>query len=127
MRKSPVATALGTLAGLGVAAILGASSAEIKDPTAPGSVAPAILLTGGPVAIAPFDFYGKVYSEAIPTTNSYITMTTDPGCRSGEMGPDVSNDCPLPAPPSTPSVCRNGLAGRTYHTTTATPPASTTR
>jgi hypothetical protein len=58
----------------------------------------------GGVALAgpPINFYGTVYSNLNPTTNGYIS--TDPA----DTGPDLSNDCPLPATPST------GSGGRMY-------------
>ncbi|MBN1868498.1 choice-of-anchor J domain-containing protein [Candidatus Sumerlaeota bacterium] len=43
-----------------------------------------------------FPFYGRDYSVFAMTTNGYIS--TDPD----DNGPDVSNDWPLPATPSTP-------------------------
>lgn len=42
-----------------------------------------------------FTFYDVPYTQLIPTTNGYIS--TDPT----DDGPDLSNDCPLPAFPST--------------------------
>lgn len=43
----------------------------------------------------PFDFYGTSYGNLVAATNGYIsTDVTD-------TGPDLSNDCPLPATPST--------------------------
>jgi hypothetical protein len=53
---------------------------------------------GGPVTLgAPFTLYGITYTELVVSTNGYIT--TDPT----DTGPDLSNDCPLPAIPSTPA------------------------
>ncbi|MCF8358670.1 MAG: hypothetical protein K9H26_07920 [Prolixibacteraceae bacterium] len=51
---------------------------------------------GTPVTLgAPFRFYGEEYSVLAATTNGYLsTLSTDDG-------PDLSNDCPLPSPPST--------------------------
>jgi len=45
---------------------------------------------------APFDFYGMSYAKLVPATNGYLTTDLADG------GPDLSNDCPLPAHPSTP-------------------------
>lgn len=44
---------------------------------------------------APFTFYGVTYTEMVIATNGYLS--TDPT----DTGPDLSNDCPLPATPST--------------------------
>ena len=52
--------------------------------------------SGAPLTLAaPFNLYGTVYTDVALTTNGYIA--TDPA----DTGPDLSNDCPLPAPPST--------------------------
>ncbi len=53
--------------------------------------------SSGPVAIggAGFEFYGTLYDTLVAATNGYIS--TDPT----DTGPDLSNDCPLPASPST--------------------------
>jgi len=48
------------------------------------------------------DFYGETVTDIAMTTNGYLS--TD----STDTGPDLSNDCPLPAPPST------GGGGRYY-------------
>lgn len=51
---------------------------------------------GAPLTLAaPFDFYGQVVTQMAMTTNGYLS--TDPS----DDGPDLSNDCPLPAAPST--------------------------
>ncbi len=44
---------------------------------------------------APFSFYGTAVTQLVMATNGYLS--TDPT----DTGPDLSNDCPLPAPPST--------------------------
>lgn len=53
---------------------------------------------GAPVALTgpAFNFYGTDYTSLAMTTNGYLS--TDPT----DSGPDLSNDCPLPAVPSTP-------------------------
>lgn len=51
--------------------------------------------SGGIALNAPFVFYGSVYNQLNMASNGYIS--TDPS----DTGPDLSNDCPLPAPPST--------------------------
>ncbi len=52
--------------------------------------------SSGPIALgAPFDFYGVVAADLNLATNGYISTDGTDG------GPDLSNDCPLPAPPST--------------------------
>jgi uncharacterized repeat protein (TIGR01451 family) len=59
--------------------------------------------TGAPVTLgAPFSFYGANVTQLAMTSNGYLStdLTDD--------GPDLSNDCPLPAPPST------GGGGRLY-------------
>lgn len=49
-----------------------------------------------PVALqGPFNFYGDDLTELVMAANGYLS--TDPT----DTGPDLSNDCPLPAPPST--------------------------
>ena len=55
---------------------------------------------------APFNFYGVDYFDAVPATNGYISMS-DPL----DGGPDLSNDCPIPAAASTPV---GTTAGRIY-------------
>lgn len=52
--------------------------------------------TSGTVSLsAPFDFYGTPFTALQMAANGYIsTDTTD-------TGPDLSNDCPIPAAPST--------------------------
>ncbi len=50
----------------------------------------------------PFDYYGTAYTSLNMASNGYIT--TDPS----DTGPDLSNDCPIPSPPST------GGGGRMY-------------
>lgn len=53
---------------------------------------------GAAIALpTPFTFYGVTYNQVNMNTNGYIT--TDPA----GLGPDFTNDCPLPAAPSTPS------------------------
>ena len=44
---------------------------------------------------APHDFYGELNTSLNMATNGYITNDGT------DTGPDLSNDCPLPAPPST--------------------------
>lgn len=52
--------------------------------------------SGFPVTLATgFDFYGTMLTDVGFTTNGYIS--TD----STDTGPDLSNDCPMPAVPST--------------------------
>ncbi|MFC3194195.1 hypothetical protein ACFODZ_08070 [Marinicella sediminis] len=74
----------------------GACTSQFIDITGTG----ANIITGddagAPVTLgAPFNFYGTVYTDLALTTNGYIsTDVTD-------AGPDLSNDCPLPATPST--------------------------
>lgn len=46
----------------------------------------------------PFTLFGVTYTELVPTTEGYIT--TDPA----DTGNDISNDCPLPKVPSTPTT-----------------------
>jgi hypothetical protein len=60
--------------------------------------------TGAPVNLPgpSLDFYGETVTDIAMTTNGY--MSTDPT----DTGPDLSNDCPLPATPST------GGGGRYY-------------
>jgi uncharacterized repeat protein (TIGR01451 family) len=43
-----------------------------------------------------FRFYGTTYTEIVMASNGYLA--TDPA----DAGPDLSNDCPVPAVPSTP-------------------------
>lgn len=51
---------------------------------------------GAPVTLAgSFDFYGNTITDLAVTTNGYLSTDTSDG------GPDLSNDCPLPATPST--------------------------
>ena len=53
-------------------------------------------VSSGPVALgAAFDFYGTSFTSLVMASNGYIS--TDPT----DAGPDLSNDCPIPAPPST--------------------------
>jgi len=57
--------------------------------------------SSGPVALgAPFDFYGVSLTDLVMTTNG--TLSTDPT----DGGGDLSNDCPLPATPSTSGGAR---------------------
>lgn len=78
------------------------------DPTVPFTGADitgtgAFLVSGddsssGPVPLGGtgmFDFYGVTFTSLVAATNGYIS--TDPT----DGGPDLSNDCPIPAPPST--------------------------
>lgn len=52
--------------------------------------------SSGPVALTePIDIYGTSFSDIVMTSNGY--MSTD----ATDTGPDLSNDCPLPAAPST--------------------------
>lgn len=52
--------------------------------------------SSGPVALTdPFDFYGTSLTSIVMASNGY--MSTD----GTDTGPDLSNDCPLPAVPST--------------------------
>ncbi len=52
--------------------------------------------SSGPIALPgpAFNFYGTNYTQLVMATNGYIS--TDPT----DTGPDLSNDCPLPATPS---------------------------
>ncbi len=64
----------------------------------------ALVATGddvtGPVVLgAPFRFYGTVYTTLHPTTNGMISTASD-------SAPDFSNDCTLPATPSTGTGAR---------------------
>lgn len=54
-------------------------------------------VSSGPVALGgdTFNFYGTDFTSLVMASNGYIS--TDPT----DTGPDLSNDCPLPAPPST--------------------------
>lgn len=45
---------------------------------------------------APFSFYGSSFTQLDMTSNGYITTDVT------DNGPDLSNDCPIPATPSTP-------------------------
>lgn len=58
--------------------------------------------TAFPVALGAtsFDFYGSAVTTVAMATNGYLS--TDPA----DTGPDLSNDCPLPTPPSTGSGAR---------------------
>lgn len=59
--------------------------------------------SGYPVTLgASFNFYGTDYTTMSMTTNGYLS--TEPT----DTGPDLSNDCPLPATPSTPASCNCG-------------------
>jgi hypothetical protein len=71
---------------------------QFVDITATGvEVATGDDAASAPIALAgpPINFYGTVYSSLVAATNGYIS--TDPT----DTGPDLSNDCPLPAAPST--------------------------
>lgn len=61
-------------------------------------------VSSGPLALGgdPFNHYGTLYASLVMASNGYIS--TDPT----DGGPDLSNDCPLPATPST------GGGGRIY-------------
>lgn len=50
---------------------------------------------------APFDFYGTAFNALQMAANGYVTTDL------ADTGPDLSNDCPIPAVPSTPG----GTAG----------------
>ncbi|MFQ5570132.1 MAG: T9SS type A sorting domain-containing protein [Rhodothermales bacterium] len=52
----------------------------------------------GPVTLGGpgFFFYGTTYTAMVPATNGYLSTDL------ADTGPDLSNDCPLPATPSTP-------------------------
>lgn len=53
-------------------------------------------VASAPIPLAtPFNFYGTDYTQLVMATNGYLS--TDPT----DTGPDLSNDCPLPATPST--------------------------
>ena len=53
-------------------------------------------VSSGPMALSlPFEFYGEVLTDLVMASNGYIS--SDPT----DTGPDLSNDCPLPAVPST--------------------------
>ncbi len=52
--------------------------------------------SSGPIALTgAFDFYGTTLTDIVMASNGYLS--TDPT----DTGPDLSNDCPLPATPST--------------------------
>lgn len=69
----------------------------VGDDVSSASAAPNGI--GAPIALpAPFTLYGVVYNQMNMCSNGYIT--TDPA----DTGPDLSNDCPIPAVPSTPST-----------------------
>lgn len=56
-------------------------------------------VSSGPLALqGPFNFYGTDVASLNMASNGYIT-TDD-----ADTGPDLSNDCPLPAVPSTPAA-----------------------
>ncbi len=74
----------------------GACSAQFVDITASGSLVTSGDDVGAPVTLgAPFDLYGTVYTDLALATNGYIASDLS------DTGPDLSNDCPLPATPST--------------------------
>ena len=53
-------------------------------------------VSSGPIAIPePFNIYGTDFNSLVMASNGYIS--TD----GTDTGPDLSNDCPLPVPPST--------------------------
>ncbi len=55
-------------------------------------------VSSGPVALgAPFGFYTQTYTQVVAATNGYLSLFD-----AADGGPDLSNDCPLPATPSTP-------------------------
>ena len=59
--------------------------------------------SSGPVTLGvPVDFYGTLYTQLVIASNGYLS--TDPS----DTGGDLSNDCPLPASPS------SGGGGRLY-------------
>jgi hypothetical protein len=59
--------------------------------------------SSGPVTLAvPVDFYGTIYTQLVIASNGYISTDLS------DTGGDLSNDCPLPASPST------GGGGRFY-------------
>ncbi len=74
----------------------GACSAQFVDITATGVNVISGDDAGAPATLAaPFDFYGTMYTDLALTTNGYIATDLS------DAGPDLSNDCPLPAVPST--------------------------
>jgi len=74
----------------------GTCSTQFIDITATGTNVITGDDSGAPQTLAaPFNFYGTMYTDVALTTNGYIA--TDPA----DTGPDLSNDCPLPASPST--------------------------
>lgn len=81
---------------------------------------------GQPVTLAEaFDFYGASVTDMALTTNGYLS--TDPT----DDGPDLSNDCPLPATPSTGGGARiyplhDDLVGDGYYEYFATCPRPST-
>ncbi|TDR19361.1 hypothetical protein [Marinicella litoralis] len=74
----------------------GTCSTQFVDITATGTNVVSGDDSGAPVTLgAPFNLYGTIYTDVALATNGYIaTDVTD-------TGPDLSNDCPLPAAPST--------------------------
>lgn len=70
---------------------------QFVDITATGtSIVTGDDTSSGPITLGSlFDIYGTLYSDLVMATNGYLS--TDPT----DTGPDLSNDCPLPAPPST--------------------------
>jgi hypothetical protein len=79
---------------------------DLIDITATGVlVASGDDVSTGPLTLgAPFSFYGVEYADLVAATNGYISV--DPA----DGGPDLSNDCPIPAPPSTGAT----TGGRIY-------------
>lgn len=70
---------------------------EFVDITSTGTLVVSGDDVGAPAALggSGFNFYGTNYDTLAATSNGYLS--TDPT----DMGPDLSNDCPLPATPST--------------------------
>jgi hypothetical protein len=75
---------------------------QFVDISATGtSIASGDDVSSGPFTLAtPFNLYGDMYADLVGSSNGYIS--TDPA----DTGGDLSNDCPLPASPSTGAGAR---------------------
>ncbi len=80
----------------------GACAEQFIDITATGtSVVVGDDESSGPLVLTgSFDFYGTVLTDIVMSSNGYLS--TDPA----DSGGDLSNDCPLPAIPSTGAGAR---------------------
>jgi uncharacterized repeat protein (TIGR01451 family) len=90
-------------------------AAQFIDITATGTLVVSGDDEGAPVTLPgpAFNLYGTAYTQLAATTNGYLS--TDPT----DTGPDLSNDCPLPASPSTGGGARiyplhDDLIGEVY-------------